>query len=130
MIELEVKTRGGSLTDSQRDTYRKKQATTLKAIKWRGQTLRNFGVAVVRMSGTTPLDSEWIKWCRFDMSRDGFLVEKEVSLEQLVRLVRFDIHPDTLTEQPFRRHHKTNTTIANENCPLGFSVEKPIVTRS
>jgi hypothetical protein len=130
MMEVEVKTRGGDLTPSQRDTYRKKHATIQPSLKWQGQSLRNFGVSILRMSGTSPADSAWMKWCRFKAGQGFETVEKDITEEQLVLLLRFELHPDTLDAKPFRRHHKTNRFFELKKTPLGFVFEREIVKRS
>jgi hypothetical protein len=130
MMEVEVKTRGGTLTASQRDTYRKKHATISPRVPWKGQLLANFGVSVLRLEGLRPDDSKWIKWCRFDRKSGDSMVERDITIEQLYKLLRFDIHPDTLAENPFRRHHKTRKLIESHKTEIGFEVEKEITFRS
>jgi hypothetical protein len=129
-MEIEWKTRGGDLTDSQIDTYRKKHAMIQPQLKWHGQQLVNFGVSVVRISGTTPEDSEWIRWGRFIRSHYANMAWKEISVPQLLKLIRFDMHPDTFNENPFRRHHKTRKFHVVETSALGFSVERELTSRS
>jgi hypothetical protein len=129
-MEIECKTRGGSLTDSQADTYRKKHAMIQPQLKWHGQQLINFGVSVVRISGTTPDDSEWIKWGRFIRGKASGMKEEAISVDQLLKLMRFDMHPDTFNERPFRRHHKTRKFQVVETSALGFDVERELVNRS
>lgn len=130
MMEVEVKTRGGSLTDSQLDTYRKKHATIIPSLKWHGQTIRNHGVTILRLSGTSPEDSESIKWCRFDRNHRSKLIESDITLEQLISLLRFDLHPDSLEPSPYRRRHKTSEIVEVVTTPLKFEIEKTIVSRS
>ena len=129
-MEIEWKTRGGKLTDSQADTYRKKHAMVVRSMMWHGQELKNFGVTVVRISGTTPDDSEWIKWGRFISGQSYGMNWFDISVEQLLKLMRFDMHPDSMTENPFRRHHKTKRFQVVEKCQLGFEVNRDVVHRS
>lgn len=129
-MEIEWKTRGGELTKSQEDTYRKKHATTLPMLRWHGQELRNYGIAVVRLSGTTPDDSEWIKWGRFIGGQVSGVIWSQITVDQLIQLIRFDLHPDTLKQNTFRRHHKTGVIHTIEKSDLGFEVVREIVQRS
>lgn len=129
-MEIEWKTRGGNLTDSQADTYRKKHAMIQPSLKWHGQELKNFGVTVVRLSGTTPDDSEWIKWGRFIRGHAIGMNWTEISVDQLLKLMRFDMHPDSMNDNPFRRHHITRKLQVVERSALGFDVEREVVRRS
>jgi hypothetical protein len=130
MMEIEWKTRGGSLTDSQEDTYRKKHAMILPSLKYHGQELKNFGVTVVCLSGTTPEDSKSIKWGRFIRGRASGMKWTEISVDQLLKLMRFDMHPDSMNDNPFRRHHKTHKFQMVEKSALGFEVERELTHRS
>jgi hypothetical protein len=102
----------------------------LPRLKWQGQELVNFGVTVVRLSGTTPDDSEWIKWGRFIRGKQTGLDWKDITVEQLLKLMRFDMHPDTFNDKPFRRHHKTKKFNVVERSALGFDVERELIHRS
>jgi hypothetical protein len=53
-----------------------------------------------------------------------------ISQQQLVDLLRFDMHPRTFERQLFRRHHKTKEITMVERTPLGFSVETKMIKRS
>jgi hypothetical protein len=130
MMEIEVKTRSGSLTESQLDTYRKKHATVIPFLKWRGQLLVNYGVSFVRMDGTSPEDSTWFKWGRFNRSESFDIHWHDITIGKLIQLLRFDLNPDTLSENTFRRHHKTNRVVVSEKTALGFVAERDLVTRS
>lgn len=129
-MELEWKTRGGELTSSQADTYRKKHAMIVPRMQWHGQCLINFGVTVVRLSGTRPDDSAWIKWGRFVRESQTEIAWSDISVDQLLKLMRFDLHPNTFSEQPFRRHHKTRKLQVVEKSALGFDVERELINRS
>lgn len=129
-MEIEWKTRGGRLTDSQEDTYRKKHAMIRPRTKWHGQELVNFGVTIVRLSDTTPDDSEWIKWGRFVQGDPKGMIWFDINVSQLLELMRFDMHPDTMNKKPFRRHHKTRKVQVIETSALGFEVECELTHRS
>ena len=56
--------------------------------------LRAFGLHVLTFSGLGPDDSHWMAW-------DG----REINLDQLTKLLRFDLDPDTLKPLDLRIHH-------------------------
>ena len=58
--------------------------------------VKSYGAHLLRISGATPDDSEWIEWDR-----------KEITVEQMVQVLRFDLHPDTLELNDWRRHKET-----------------------
>lgn len=121
IMDIEVKTRGADLTESQRDTlhirnqfFRNRNQTPTKKLQFQAVSavevfsimngrrvlVRAYGVHVLRFSGLGPDDSEWIKW-------DG----KEISAEQLTEILAFNLDPDTLKPIDLRNHH----TVANIN---------------
>lgn len=131
LMELEVKTRGGDLTKSQLDTYRKKHATTItgKVVDVWGSNVRNFGVSVLKFSGISPDDSEKIEWGRFD--KKLIMKYRIITKEFLEELLLFELHPDTFEKQLFRRHHKTCELIIEEHSPLlGCSIPRRVIHRS
>lgn len=130
MMELEVKTRGGELTTSQADTYRKKHAMTIPSLKFYGQSLVNYGISILRLDGASPTDSKLFNWGRFQRSSDTEIFWRQITAEQFIHLLRFEIHPDTLKEISFRRHHKTSTFVLRERTELGFSVDRNFINRS
>jgi len=58
--------------------------------------INSYGVHVLRLSHGSPDDSEWMTW-------DG----KRIHAGELVRLLRFELHPDSLREMENRHHKKT-----------------------
>jgi hypothetical protein len=130
LMLIEVKTRSGMPSPSQEDTLRKQHLCTKTEIRINGQTVKNFGVTVVTMDGTTPEDSHSIEWCRFEQHPPHALNRTVVTVQQFVELIRFDRHPDTLITQPFRRHHATRTVIERTVTPLGWIDEQLVVHRS
>lgn len=126
MMEIEVKSRNGRLTDSQADTYRKKHITVRKCSSIDGQAVFNYGVGILRMSGTDPDNSDQMQWGRF-MSRDGRLNWQTIDLASLISLMRFEIDPDSLKPLRFRRHHHRREYDIIEKTPLGFSVSRKII---
>lgn len=133
LMFLEIKTRGGRVHDSQRDTLVKLHACLAKGnIVFSGQTIRHFGVSFIFLSGMDPDDSETIYWGRFDQSKPFSRVirGKKITKEQLLKLLRFELHPDNLAPRPFRRHHKTRQIVELVKTPLGFVCEEIITKRS
>lgn len=127
LMQVEIKTRNGEPTYSQEETYRLLN-------EFRGSRLignvyvRYFGISVLSMSGTTPDNSEFMRWGRF--SKKGQIIYREISRKQLINLFRFDIHPDNLRRRPFRRHHKTSEIITRIQTELGFEIDAIVVNRS
>jgi hypothetical protein len=128
MMEVEVKTRSGSLTPSQQDTYFKKHLMINKQKTWKGQTLIHHGITVLIMSGTTPDDSSSLVWCRFD--EKGNLRKNQITSRQLISLLKFECDPDSLKPTSFRRHHAVKSYLVAEKTPLGFVTERKLIKRS
>lgn len=127
MMMLEVKTRQGDPSDSQLDTLRKiNMFSGSKRLK-DGTTVRRFGVAFLKMSGTSPDDSQSMWWGRF---KNDAIRWKPINARQLIDLLRFDIHPDSFTRKPLRRHHLTQDVITRQRMPLGFETEVLVTRRS
>ena len=57
--------------------------------------VRHYGYHLLQFEKTCPDDSSWIKWD-----------SKEITEDQLVKLLRFEIHPLTLMPIDARDHHK------------------------
>lgn len=130
LMHIEVKTRGGPVHDSQKDTLFKKHCcmNRPRALRVKGQLVRSFGVSFLFMDNTSPDNSVVMEWGRFD--RTGQIFCRGIDVATLVALLRFDIHPDTLTPQAFRRHHKTRELWVKETAPLGFEYHRPVIHRS
>lgn len=60
----------------------------------------SYGKHTLCLSASTPEDSQWMTW-------DG----KRISVDQLVLLLRFDLHPDSMKQNEHRRHKKINRDI-------------------
>jgi hypothetical protein len=58
--------------------------------------VRCFGGFELRLSSTSPEDSEWMEWNR-----------KRITVEQLEKLLRFDIDPITFKKMDWRDNHHT-----------------------
>lgn len=136
MMLLEVKTRGAPPTDSQRDTLFKhmcclKNRKAIRNEAGRIEYVRHFGVSFLVLEGTDPEDSAGMQWGRFDLKSDAQRIRWcDVTVPQLLALLRFEIHPDDFKNRnPFRRHHKTREIIETRNDGL-FPYEHVVVKRS
>ena len=94
----------------------------------KGATVINHGIYICVCSGSTPEDSEWIKWGRFLAT--GIPSWRTITTSVLNSLLRFDVHPKTLERWSLRRHHKKTVVHRVARTPLGFEVEQEITVRS
>lgn len=117
MMFIEVKTHGANVTPSQQDTLsalsqimRNRRANRHAHKRGRHAAdhvppskvwsiaskkkvrLRLYGGHLLRLSDVDPPSSEWITWDN-----------KPIDVETLVKLLRFDLDPDTLREADWRR---------------------------
>lgn len=118
LMMVELKTHNAPMSMSQRDTLlfvnaclrnRRRTPTNRKLygqaqqvpLKMRSHLsdrmvfMRLFGVHRLLLSGTDPENSATIQWDRHF-----------VSVDQLIKLLRFDLDPDTLKPLDLRRHHR------------------------
>lgn len=132
MMMIEAKSRNGEVPFAQLDTLVKVNEFLSGEVTYRGQIVRGFGVGVLYLSGTDPDDSEQIKWGRFvERPMSGrVLTKRTITKEQFIKLLQFEIHPDTLSPNPLRRHHKTQKITQRMKAPLGFEFEQIITKRS
>lgn len=130
LLQLECKTRNGKPSESQKDTLAKwHQFSGSK--KRDHYTIRNFGVAFLSMSGTTPDDSDTLNWGRFIAGSDEYqIIWKRITKSVLVDLISFKIHPDNFTPNPFRRHHLTREIFCEETTEMGLHVPVKVFSRS
>lgn len=130
-MHLEIKTRNGDLTASQRDTLWKTHRFLTRGngtIVEGDQTWHHFGVSILQLSGTTPDDSDVIWWGRFET--DGTGIKRRISPSKLLDVIHFDCHPNNFEPMVARRHHKTVVLTIKEQLPLGFEIERDILKRS
>lgn len=118
IMMVEIKTMGMEPTQAQKDTLhilnqllRNERATPTKALSsyqavgfvdafsvmnGRRVKVKAYGAHVLRFSGLGPDDSDAIFWDK-----------KQIDVETLTKLLRFDIHPDTFLPIDLRNHHRT-----------------------
>src|SRR5260370_31600476 len=113
---IEVKTLGKQLSDSQRDTmhivdqlFRNDRTTPTKQArthvnlssdsvyspvseKW--IRVKALGYHLLRINGCTPDDSTKIQWDK-----------KQTTKDTLLKILKFEAHPDTLRPMDLRNHH-------------------------
>lgn len=101
LMVIEEKSFGADLTFSQRDTMWITHQLlvnnpAMQVRNVRGQTVwvKHWGYCKLRYSGARPDDSEWIEWNR-----------RRVTMSQLIRILRFDLRPDTLHRMDRRMNH-------------------------
>ena len=133
IMQVEVKTRTGKPPSSQMDTLCKLNLFNGQRETRQG-VVRFFGVFFLVMDGTSPDDSERMWWGvipEASIFTDPKQIQwRPITYFQLVKLLRFDIHPRNLQPNPFRRHHKTREIWETHVMPLGFTIERPVLKRS
>jgi hypothetical protein len=131
LMILEVKTNNGEPRFAQLDTmwlHHRFLNSSNKRIRENGKTATHHGVSFLSLSGTTPANSETMRWGRFGQAKA--INWKKVDEPTLTSLLRFDLHPESLSPNPYRRHHKTSVIEQLITFPLGFSSPVSIETRS
>jgi hypothetical protein len=136
MMALEVKTHGGMPHATQWQTKffehqllcqkRRLQCSLQGDLK----SVWHFGYFVLSLPGTAPGDSgdDWVTWVTFGPK--GLAQGHTIPVDQLVRVLRFDLRPDSLEPLCLRRHHKTQQLIEEFQQPLGFPDERHVIKRS
>lgn len=127
MMHIETKSRNGVPDFAQTDTLLKEHLMKIGTKKIDQQQVRHYGVAVLSMSGTSPDNSEVLRWGRFQEQGLRF---RRIRPQTLVALLTFRIHPDTFRSIDYRRHHKTQVVEKVEQAPLGFKTVVKEVLRS
>lgn len=130
LMRIEFKTHGAMPCGWQVDTLFKEHCGVKhgRGYKVKGHVIINHGVFFCVCSGTSPSDSDWIKWGRF--RSDGSIDWQNVTPCELTGILRFDLHPKTLRRQWLRRHHKKSVIHKVVEMPLGFEVDEMITKRS
>lgn len=120
LMLVEIKTHGGRLNPAQRDLllivndllrtkawkdqreagafvtgHQQNVRVVHSRINQRWVMIHCYGVHLLQLSGSTPEDSETIRWDR-----------KQITRQQLTELIRFDLSPDTLRRMEHRSHKR------------------------
>jgi hypothetical protein len=131
LMILEVKTRNGEPRFAQLDTmwlqHKCSQASN-RRIREGNTTVTHHGVSFLSLSGTTPENSDLMRWGRF--GKAAAINWKAVDEPTLESLLLFNLHPDNFSSNPYRRHHKTTTFEQIVTFPLGFDSPVTLTTRS
>lgn len=137
MLWLEVKTRGGSVSQSQRQTLwlshqlLNSKKALLDCGGQRKVAVWNFGVFVLQLGVTCAYPgqgSEYVHWCQFDDC--GNLIRTQITVDTLRDILTFRTRPDTLQPLSLRRHHKTRELVNTVVTDLGFKVDEVVKRRS
>jgi hypothetical protein len=133
LMILEVKTRNGEPQWSQLDTMWANHlcANTReprRTIRHQNKKLFHEGVSFVSLSGTTPENSNLIRWGRFGSAAK--INWTPVSSCQLLQLLRFELDLDTLKPRPYRSHHASRSVIEIQETALGFSIPVVVTFKS
>lgn len=139
LMQIEIKQFGKLLSESQQETLHIQNQLLRnrknKSLNWQSGfrlqkvwstkhkkniSVRHFGIHVLTFSQLGPDDSKTIRW---DQKRD-------ITLDVLTSILRFDLDPDSLRRMDLRLHHKTREHLVMEETDLGFMNEIKLVKRS
>jgi hypothetical protein len=134
LMFVEVKTHMAVPRAAQRETLffinqRLNYDGELKKLDGTQIVARFFGVHVLCLENDYPEDSAKMCWSSFDKS-GNFKWYTIKSVEALVSLLKFDVHPDTFCLNPLRRHHRTKEILVSEKQPLGFYTDRIVIQKS
>ena len=132
MMFVEAKTRSvdtASISTSQTDTWRKVHHCLcrphMKNVVVDGNAIVHYGGSYLMCSGQDPETSERMLWGRFGAGRS--LSFRDIDLDQLILLLKFEIHPDTMSAIDTDDLPKAITTV--DQTPHGWPAAKLIVER-
>ncbi len=117
MTQLQVKTHSGKLGNLQRDLLYKQHFCLNRDIQHPGQFVSHFGVSILSMDGSTPDDSTFLRWGRFN--HFGQVIWRAIEEANLLELLRFDVDPDSLRQISFHRDAANISILKYELDDLG-----------
>jgi|GEM_PF-6378683 len=130
LMQIEIKTRGGVPPMSQMDTLSKLNLFRGQKHLKDGQVIRFFGVFVLVMDGTTPTNSTIMRWGSMRHSgpvNDASKLKwRDITLNLLIKLLRFEIDPHSFESEPLRRRHSSQEIIIIRKADLGFEYEEKL----
>lgn len=88
----------------------------------------HFGYHILSIPGAVPVDGSMVTWVSFTPT--GTLMGRTIPTSDLVRLLKFELRPDTLEPLKLRRHHKIARIVELVTAPLGFTYERIVTRRS
>ena len=135
MMAIEVKTREGLPDRNQRQTKFFEHQLLCQKKKLRcsrdgdRKVVWHFGYFVLSLFGDRPGDDDsFVTWLAFGST--GVLRSRTIRVSDLIRVLRFELRPDTLQPLKLRRHHKTHRLVVEFKQPLGFMDERKLTKRS
>jgi hypothetical protein len=134
---VEVKTRNGLLKTGQ--DYIFNALNRFRGVRANeGSKVQFYGVCGLLMSGTSPLDSEKITWCRQPWNKpirgDTFRNDElstQISVDTLIKILAWDLHPVSLKKYKpsVKGNHGQTEIVTKETTLLGFEVDRVIIKR-